>query len=202
MINEKSLLIAAKELVNVLGLIDEDRKEIKISESMTPADLAGIIKKAIPLIDPKTDKFEQSETLQVIKEFKKGKDIEVEEESQQEVAEKLHEKNVKNVPIKAKPEEEEEEEDIQEEEEEKIKPKKEKPIKNKNITGKTKKSIVEEMISMKVGATIEQIATRIVDEGIDDDYKKNLLVVKLWLAKMGFSTTKASIEKNPIFKKK
>lgn len=71
----------------------------------------------------------------------------------------------------------------------------------KKPKGKTKKSVVEEMINQKKGATIEEIAQKICDEGIDEDYEKNCKVAKLWLQKMGFNTKKAAIEKNPKFKK-
>ena len=75
----------------------------------------------------------------------------------------------------------------------------------KTVSGekkRTKKAVVEEMIAKKDGATIEEIAQVITDEGIDTDLKKNLLVVKLWLSKMGFDTKKAAIAKNPTFKQK
>ena len=67
---------------------------------------------------------------------------------------------------------------------------------------RTKKVVVEEMIAKKGGATIEEIAQAITDEGIDLDHTKNLVVSKLWLNKMGYDTKKASIEKNPKFKTK
>ena len=69
-------------------------------------------------------------------------------------------------------------------------------------TGKiTKKRVIEEMINSQKGATIEQMAQAIVDKKIDANFKKNCLVVKLWLGKMGFGVKKQDIEKNPIFKK-
>ena len=81
---------------------------------------------------------------------------------------------------------------------------KEKPEKKpaKKKKGRTKKAVVEEMISTKKGATIEEIAEKITNEGIDSDLKKNKKVVKLWLSKMGFDTKKAAIEKTPRFKSK
>lgn len=64
----------------------------------------------------------------------------------------------------------------------------------------TKKGVIEEMLVK--GATIEDMAKKIVDLGIDADYDKNCRIVKLWLSKMGFDVKKDSITKNPIFKKK
>ncbi len=81
-------------------------------------------------------------------------------------------------------------------------PAEEKPAKKKPKTGRTKKAVVQEMIAAKKGATIEQIAQAITDEGIDSDYKKNCRVVKLWLSKMGFDVKKAAIQANPYFKSK
>lgn len=62
----------------------------------------------------------------------------------------------------------------------------------------TKKSIIED--SLKKGATISEMAERIVAAGVDADLEKNIRTVKLWLRKMGFDTKKAFIETNPIFK--
>jgi hypothetical protein len=78
---------------------------------------------------------------------------------------------------------------------------KKKPTAKKSTAKKTKKAVVEEMIGSKKGATIEEIAQKITDEGIDSDFEKNCKVVKLWLSKMGFDVKKAAIEKNPNFKK-
>ena len=64
----------------------------------------------------------------------------------------------------------------------------------------TKKSIV--IGCLKDGATIEEMAQAIVDQGIDPDYKKNCYIVKLWLSKMGYDVKKAAIEANPIFRSK
>jgi hypothetical protein len=64
----------------------------------------------------------------------------------------------------------------------------------------TKKSVILECLKSKKGATIEQMAQKIVDLGIDADYDKNCRVVKAHLQKMGYDTKKASLEKNPTFK--
>ncbi len=82
-------------------------------------------------------------------------------------------------------------EDVDEEEEEPA-PKKQKPGRV------TKKSIVED--SLEEGATILEMAERIVAAGIDANLEKNIKTVKLWLRKMGFDTKKAFIETNPVFK--
>jgi len=74
--------------------------------------------------------------------------------------------------------------------------------KDKPEKKRTKKAVVEEMISTKKGATIEEIAKVITDEGIDTDFEKNKKVVKLWLSKMGYDTKKATVEKTPKFKSK
>lgn len=79
-----------------------------------------------------------------------------------------------------------------EEEEEEPAPKKQKPGRV------TKKSIVED--SLEEGATILEMAERIVAAGIDTNLEKNIKTVKLWLRKMGFDTKKAFIETNPVFK--
>jgi hypothetical protein len=206
MINEKQLRTAAEEFNEVLGCTPP------INVKGTAKEIIEKIKEAIELIDPAHDKFSKG-TDAVIKAYSDKREEEPEEEPEEEVAEKeekkktaekIHQKNIgsKKVIVVA---DEEEPEPEEEEPEEEVKPKKAekaKAPKAKNTTGKTKKSIVEEMIGTKKGATIEEIAKRIVDEGIDPDYKKNLVVTKLWLSKMGFPTTKASIEKNPYFKKK
>lgn len=79
-----------------------------------------------------------------------------------------------------------------EEEEEEPAPKKQKPGRA------TKKSIVED--SLEEGATILEMAERIVAAGIDANLEKNIKTVKLWLRKMGFDTKKEFIETNPVFK--
>jgi len=84
-------------------------------------------------------------------------------------------------------------EDVDEEEEE------EEPAPKKQKPGRvTKKSIVED--SLEEGATILEMAERIVAAGIDANLEKNIKTVKLWLRKMGFDTKKEFIETNPVFK--
>ncbi len=55
---QKSLIKAAKELVNVLGLQDEKtEKPIVIKSTMSQKDLDKFFKQAIEMIDPETDKI-------------------------------------------------------------------------------------------------------------------------------------------------
>ena len=65
--------------------------------------------------------------------------------------------------------------------------KSEKTPKEKKEPRVTKKSVVIELISTKKGALVADIAKAIVDRGIDADLEKNIRVVKLWLAKIGFN---------------
>lgn len=92
--------------------------------------------------------------------------------------------------------------EAEEEEEEEPKPKpkeKSKPKESAEPTERrvTKKSVVEE--ALKEGATIEQMAEKVAEAGIDDDYDKNYRVVKAHLRKMGYDVKKSSIEADPIF---
>ena len=54
---------------------------------------------------------------------------------------------------------------------------------------KTKKSVVLEMTNSKKGTTVDEIAKKIVDEGIDPDFEKNKKTVRLWLRKLDISST-------------
>lgn len=51
---------------------------------------------------------------------------------------------------------------------------------------RTKKAIIIELTSSKNGATIDRIAQKIVDEGVDSDFEKSKRVSKQWLSLMGF----------------
>ena len=62
--------------------------------------------------------------------------------------------------------------------------------KRQQKTEKTKKQVVTDMVSKKKGATLEEIAQAITDEGIDPDVQKNKRVTRLWLRKIGFEVTK------------
>lgn len=94
----------------------------------------------------------------------------------------------------------------EEEDEDKPAPKKGKTDspKTKSAAGEkvTKKAVIEEMLATKKGATIEEMAAEIVARKIDKDLDKNMVVVKLWLSKMGYNTKKDVIAKNPVFKAK
>ena len=166
------------------------------------------------------DEDEEDEVEEDEDEEDEDEEEEDKEEEEEEEEEKPKAKGKKPVPApvvapkgKKAPvvvEEDDEEEDDEEEETPKGKKGKEKekevPVKKnpfKRPEGqRTKKAVVEEMLKIKGGVTIEEIAKKITDEGIDPDYKKNIVVVKLWLSKMGFATNKAAIEANPKFKAK
>jgi hypothetical protein len=61
MMEQKSLIKAAKELVNVLGLQDEKtEKPIVIKSTMSQKDLDKFFKQAIEMIDPETDKISKA----------------------------------------------------------------------------------------------------------------------------------------------
>lgn len=100
------------------------------------------------------------------------------------------------VPEETEPDEVPENEVVEE------KPKKTPKKKVEKEKKRTKKSVVIEMIGTDEGATIEEIAQVITNDGIDPDFDKNKTVVKLWLSKMGYDTKKAAIEKDPRFKSK
>ena len=65
MSDSKELRVAAKELVDVLGLVDKNKKDIVITKAMDDDDVLKIINDALPLIDPKQDTFSE-ETQEVI----------------------------------------------------------------------------------------------------------------------------------------
>lgn len=54
----------------------------------------------------------------------------------------------------------------------------------------TKKSVVIQMLNEDGGATINEMAQKIVDIGRDADYEKNQRVVRLWLSKIGFKVVR------------
>jgi hypothetical protein len=142
MIERRDLVAAAKELVEVLGLKDHG-EPIVINKETTIEDMTKIIKDAIPLIDPKTDTFED-ETQVVIDELSKSPETEKVDkkagkktkEPAQEKAEELHEKNVgsKKVNEGKKPVKEEDAEKVEGEEKE------DKPVKKVERKGAPKKA--------------------------------------------------------------
>jgi hypothetical protein len=149
MSDSRSLRAAAKELVEVLGLVDKNKKDIVITKATPDKDVLKIIKDALPLIDPKQDEF-SDETQEVIDELS-----EPAEEPEED------EKPVKKPVRKVIPAEEEEEED-------------EKPVKK---GGKTppkgvkpnfkKEGSMAEFIdnACKEGGTFEEIAAACKEEG-------------------------------------
>ena len=64
-----------------------------------------------------------------------------------------------------------------------------KPLFGRDPNQPTKKSIVIKMLSLKKGATIEQMAQACTEAGLGD-IKTNLSTVKLWLPKIGFKVKK------------
>jgi len=209
MINEKALRAAATELNEVTKVQPPLR---------TKAPLKDLLKEVKESIDPDdegyilqpTDKF--SDATQAIFDEILGKtpapEPEPEEEPEpdeggQEVADKLHEENIEKAPVnkgKKAPAPKKEEEQPEEKKPEKT-PKAEKKPKAPKAPALTKKSIIIDMTGSAKGSTIEEMAQAMVDKGVDPDYKKNCVVTKLWLAKMGFNTRKEAIEKDPRFKR-
>lgn len=55
----------------------------------------------------------------------------------------------------------------------------------------TKKSVIIEMISTPMGASIDEMADAIIKRGIDDDLEKTKRVVKTWLYKIGFNVERS-----------
>jgi hypothetical protein len=55
---------------------------------------------------------------------------------------------------------------------------------------RTKKSVVIEFLDKDGGSSIKDMAQAIVDLGLDPDLPKNERVVRLWISKIGFKTTK------------
>lgn len=72
MVSQKEMRLAAKEMIKVLGLVDDDKEPLVVSKDATVKELQKLIEDAIPLIDPKTDKFSE-ETDAVIAEFSEKK---------------------------------------------------------------------------------------------------------------------------------
>jgi hypothetical protein len=202
---------AVIELNEVLGC------EPEINPKGTSEQLVKGIKAAIKLLTP-ADEFTE-ETEKVLAEFKpvsntkgaaptkKGKPAPVVDEDddvEDDEPTPVPAKKSKKAPVVV-------EEDDDDEDKEEVPAKKGKEVEEKSAKKnpfkrpegqRTKKAVVEEMLKIKGGTTIEEIAKKITDEGIDSDYKKNIVVVKLWLSKMGYPTNKAAIEANPKFKAK
>ena len=204
---KKEVISVAKELNEVLGL----DPQIDIKQGLE--ELKGLVLQAVDLILPEDDISD--ETMKVIEELREEKAAtEPEEEDEGELEEDTDDDDGSEDDGSEEEVEAEDSEDDEEEAEEVEKPaKKDKktkkdvgkkenktPKKEKNKGSLTKKEVV--LQSLKKGMTIEQMAQRIVDDGIDDDYRKNCRVVKAYLRKMGYDVRKEAIEKNPVFKEK
>lgn len=204
-LEKPALIKIAKEFNEVMGLKTEDGQP-GIDPSWKAAVLEEKIIEAIEMIDPEEDEF-TPETQAIIDYFNTSGELGIaEDEVEDQVAEEVEEVavpapkakgkgKVVTMPKKAAPEP-----DPEDEEDEAPAPKAKTVTKDKSK--RTKKAVVLELISKKTGASIEQIAQQIVDEGIDPDYKKNMVVVRLWLSKLGYKTNKDAIAKNPMFKAK
>ena len=204
---KKEVISVAKELNKVLGL------DPQIDTKQGLEELKGLVLQAADLIEPEDEISEK--TIKIIEELREEKAAaEPEEEDEGELEEDTDDDDGSEDDGSEEEVEAEDSEDDEEEAEEVEKPaKKDKktkkdvgkkenktPKKEKNKGSLTKKEVV--LQSLKKGMTIEQMAQRIVDDGIDDDYRKNCRVVKAYLRKMGYDVRKEAIEKNPVFKEK
>ena len=204
---KKEVVSVAKELNKVLGL------DPQIDTKQDVEELKGLVLQAADLIEPEDEISEK--TAKIIEELREEKAAaEPEEEDEGEPEEDTDDDDGSEDDGSEEEEVEAEDSEDDEEAEEVEKPaKKDKktkkdvgkkenkiPKKEKNKGSLTKKEVV--LQSLKKGMTIEQMAQRIVDDGIDDDYGKNCRVVKAHLRKMGYDVRKETIEKNPVFKEK
>jgi hypothetical protein len=212
---KKDVVSAAKELNKVLGL------DPQIDTKQDLETLKDLVLQAADLIEPEDEISEK--TTKIIEELREEKAAaEPEEEDEGEPEEDTDdddgsEDDGSEEEVEAEDSEDDEEaedsEDDEEAEEVEKPAKKDKktkkdvgkkenkiPKKEKNKGSLTKKEVV--LQGLKKGMTIEQMAQRIVDDGIDDDYGKNCRVVKAHLRKMGYDVRKEAIEKNPVFKEK
>jgi hypothetical protein len=217
---KKDVVSVAKELNKVLGL------DPQIDTKQDLETLKDLVLQAADLIEPEDEISEK--TTKIIEELREEKAAaEPEEEDEGEPEEDTDdddgseddgsEDDGSEEEVEAEDSEDDEEaedsEDDEEAEEVEKPAKKDKktkkdvgkkenkiPKKEKNKGSLTKKEVV--LQSLKKGMTIEQMAQRIVDDGIDDDYGKNCRVVKAHLRKMGYDVRKETIEKNPVFKEK
>ena len=212
---KKEVISVAKELNKVLGL------DPQIDTKQGLEELKGLVLQAADLIEPEDEISEK--TIKIIEELREEKaTAEPEEEDEGEPEEDTDdddgsEDDGSEEEVEAEDSEDDEEvednEDDEEAEEVEKPAKKDKktkkdvgkkenkiPKKEKNKGSLTKKEVI--LQSLKKGMTIEQMAQRIVDDGIDDDYRKNCRVVKAHLRKMGYDVRKEAIEKNPVFKEK
>lgn len=203
---KKDVVSAAKELNKVLGL------DPQIDTKQDLETLKDLVLQAADLIEPEDEISEK--TTKIIEELREEKAAaEPEEEDEGEPEEDTDDDDGSEDDGSEEEVEAEDSEDDEEAEEVEKPAKKDKktkkdvgkkenkiPKKEKNKGSLTKKEVV--LQGLKKGMTIEQMAQRIVDDGIDDDYGKNCRVVKAHLRKMGYDVRKETIEKNPVFKEK
>jgi len=135
MMEQKSLIKAAKELVNVLGLQDEKtEKPIVIKSTMSQKDLDKFFKQAIEMIDPETDKISKA-TQSVIDWYENPEEDEEPDEEVEEV----------------------EEEDEEDEEDEKPKPGNDKVKKDKvKRASKTRIEVAAEVLKTQKPKTVKE----------------------------------------------
>ena len=194
---KKALVKAAKELNEVLGL--EPELDVKLDLEKLKEE----VKAAGELVEPEDELSEETQKVlaEITAELKgvPEEDTDDDDGSEDDGSEE-----------EVEAEDSEDDEEAEEVEKPAKKDKKTKkdvgkkenkiPKKEKNKGSLTKKEVI--LQSLKKGMTIEQMAQRIVDDGIDDDYGKNCRVVKAHLRKMGYDVRKETIEKNPVFKEK
>ena len=110
MMEKKSLIKAAKELVEVLGLQDEKtEKPIVIKSTMSQKDLDKFFKQAIEMIDPETDKISKA-TQSVIDWYENPEEDEPDEEIE-DIEEEDEDEEIEESDEDEEPEEEDEEEE-------------------------------------------------------------------------------------------
>ena len=214
---KKDVVSAAKELNKVLGL------DPQIDTKQDLETLKDLVLQAADLIEPEDEISEK--TTKIIEELREEKaaaepeeedegepeeDTDDDDGSEDDGSEEEEEVEAEDSEDDEEAEDSEDDEEAEEVEKPAKKDKKTKkdvgkkenkiPKKEKNKGSLTKKEVV--LQGLKKGMTIEQMAQRIVDDGIDDDYGKNCRVVKAHLRKMGYDVRKEAIEKNPVFKEK
>ena len=192
---KKDVVSAAKELNKVLGL------DPQIDTKQDLETLKDLVLQAADLIEREDEISEK--TTKIIEELREEKAAaEPEEEDEGEPEEDTDDDDGSEDDGSEEEEEEVEKPAKKDKKTKKDVGKKENkiPRKEKNKGSLTKKEVV--LQGLKKGMTIEQMAQRIVDDGIDDDYEKNCRVVKAHLRKMGYDVRKEAIEKNPVFKEK
>ena len=208
MINEKALRAAATELNEVTKVkpplrVNASFKDLlkEVKESIDPDDEGYILQPTDKFSDDTQATFDEMLGKTPVQEPKEEIEEEEPEQEEQKVAEKLYKENIEKAPVnKGKEAPVSKKKETEEKKPEKA-PKAEKKPKAPKTPALTKKSVIIDMTGSSKGSTIEEMAQAMVDKGIDPDFKKNCVVTKLWLAKMGFNTRKEAIDKDPRFKR-